>query len=244
MVAAMTQAASSRIRGILFDKDGTLLDFNRTWVPLNRRAAITVAAGDRPLAARLLASAGHDPESNHVAPGSLLAAGDAGEIATHWASLLPGSSLERLTEQVDRIFSASAEEAVPVPAMAEVVRDLHEQGYRLGLATSDSEAAARGFLARCGLEELFCYVAGWDSGDGRKPEPGMVQAFARRSSLAPGAIAMIGDSPQDMRMGLDGGAGLLIGVLTGTATTADLQPPAHRVLASIADLAAYLAKSA
>ena len=32
------------IRGILFDKDGTIIDYWRTWVPINREAALYAAA--------------------------------------------------------------------------------------------------------------------------------------------------------------------------------------------------------
>lgn len=240
----MTTSPASAIRAILFDKDGTLLDFSATWVPLNHQVALAAAKGDPELARRLLASGGHDPDSDFVAPGSLLAAGDAGEVAAHWLPLLPHHDLESLTNLVNSVFDRSAEVAVPLPATADVVSELHGKGYRLGLATSDSEAAARGFLSRWRLDNHFCFVAGWDSGHGRKPEPGMLRAFARACDLPPETIAVIGDSPQDMRMGLEGGAGLLIGVLTGTASAGDLAPPAHGVLASLAELPPYLAERA
>jgi phosphoglycolate phosphatase len=35
------------IRAVLFDKDGTLVDFQRTWGPATDRVLQTLAAGDR-----------------------------------------------------------------------------------------------------------------------------------------------------------------------------------------------------
>ncbi|MDF2096062.1 HAD family hydrolase [Aquibaculum arenosum] len=239
----MDRPTPSAIKGLLFDKDGTLLDFARSWVPLNRRAALAAADQDPALAAQLLAAGGHDPESDHVTPGSLLAAADAGGIAAYWAEMLPGRDPTRLARLIDDVFENGVAEAVAVDSLVEVLESLHGSGYRLGLATSDGEAAAHATLERFGIATLFSFVAGWDSGHGRKPEPGMLQAFCRSASLAPQSVAMIGDSPQDMVMGQTAGAGLLVGVLTGTALAEDLQPPAHRVLPSIAALPELLAGS-
>ena len=70
------------ISGILFDKDGTLLDYVKSWVPVNYEVASIAANGDAALARRLLVAGGMDPDTGHVLPDSLLAAGNTVEIAT------------------------------------------------------------------------------------------------------------------------------------------------------------------
>ena len=52
----MTKAAT--ISGILFDKDGTLLDYAKSWVPVNYELARIAAAGDEALARKLLVAGG------------------------------------------------------------------------------------------------------------------------------------------------------------------------------------------
>jgi phosphoglycolate phosphatase len=68
----------------------------------------------------------------------------------------------------------------------------------------------------------------------------MVTGFCEATGLAPGAIAVVGDSHHDMEMGRAAGAGLLVGVLTGTGGRDDLAPHAHHVLESIVELEALL----
>ena len=74
------------IRGILFDKDGTIIDYWRTWVPINREVALYAARGDKALADELLRLGGHDPATDRVTPGSPLAAGDFLDIAEAFAA--------------------------------------------------------------------------------------------------------------------------------------------------------------
>jgi phosphoglycolate phosphatase len=47
---------------------------------------------------------------------------------------------------------------------------------------------------------------------------------------------MVGDTPADLRMARDAGAGLAIGVLSGLGGPDDLAPYAHLVLASVGEL--------
>src|SRR5258705_7066495 len=48
------------VRAVLFDKDGTLFDFNATWMPLYLETANEVAGGDKALALELLVESGYD----------------------------------------------------------------------------------------------------------------------------------------------------------------------------------------
>ena len=53
--------AAPAIRGVLFDKDGTLIDFFATWSTAYEQAAHDTAGGDVALAEKLLALGGRDP---------------------------------------------------------------------------------------------------------------------------------------------------------------------------------------
>ena len=68
------------IRGVLFDKDGTLIDFFQTWAPAYEAVALRLAGGDAVLAERLLTLGGRDPATRCFKPDSALAAGTNAEI--------------------------------------------------------------------------------------------------------------------------------------------------------------------
>ena len=62
-------------RAILFDKDGTLLDFEATWGPMYRALALELAGGDARRAMAMLVEGGLDAATGRVRSGSVLAAG-------------------------------------------------------------------------------------------------------------------------------------------------------------------------
>ncbi len=225
------------VRAILFDKDGTIIDYWATWLPINREVALFAARGDIALADRLLRAGGQDPERNTVAPGTPLAAGSVAEIADVFAGLLGARTPPRLTDQIDRIFQeGGARFSSLIAGAAECVAEMERRGFLLGLATNDSAGGMRASLAAHDLLGRFRFLAGCDSGHGAKPEPGMALAFAEAVGIAPREMAVVGDSAHDLDMGRRAGAGLLVGVLCGTGRGSDLEAKADVVLATTADL--------
>jgi phosphoglycolate phosphatase len=232
-------ADRSAIRGILFDKDGTLVDYEATWGPINRRVADLAAAGDPALARRLLELGGHDLEAGRTLGGSLLAAAHTREIAQAWIDAGAPFHLDDLTARMDSAFAEGARDAVPVTDVAALFGRLRTRGLALGVATSDGAQAARATLARLGLDGGELFVAGYDSGFGSKPEPGMVWGFCAATGLKPAEVIVIGDNTHDLEMAHAAGCAAALGVLTGTGL-ANLAAQACTVLPSIDALEAWL----
>jgi phosphoglycolate phosphatase len=231
------------IRAILLDKDGTILDYARTWLPINREVALFAAGGDSRLAAELLALGGHDPRTDIVAPGSPLAAGSIADIAHAFAPRLGARVPANFEREIDRIFrEGGTRNAVLIDGALEAIEKLIAAGFRLGIATNDSIGGLEASLSRHRRVLDHCeFLAGCDSGFGAKPAPGMLTAFAEHIGCPPRAIAVVGDAVHDLEMGSRGGAGLKVAVLSGTSPHDVLAPYADLVLPSIRELPAALA---
>jgi phosphoglycolate phosphatase len=229
------------IRGVLFDKDGTLFDYQGSWAPINLDAARLASCGDEGLRVRLLALAGADPVTGHAVADSLLAAGNAAEIAARWVAAGCPMAVAALTAQLDILFLQAASRMLPVTDLPGLFRRLKDRGLKLGIASSDSEAAVHEAASIFGFAPWLDFVAGYDSGHGHKPTGGMALAFCRATGLASADIAVVGDNTHDMEMGRRAGAGLRIGVLTGSGTRESLLPCADACLGGIDQLEAFLA---
>lgn len=229
------------IRGILFDKDGTLLDFEATWAPLYRQIALEMAGDDVEKARELLVAGGLDPVSGRVAAGSVLGAGTTLDIVRQWFPELRDEAFAGMVARVDEAFHAhGARGSVPVPELLGTLDVLARQGYALGVATNDGTSAARMALTAVGADKHVTHVYGYDSVANPKPAPDTVHAFAEAVGLSPAEIAVVGDNRRDLEMARAAGAGLAIGVLTGNSAWEDLSPLADVVLPSIRDLPEWL----
>ena len=225
------------IRGVLFDKDGTILDYWATWVPINHKAALHVAGGNRALADELLRLGGHDPATDRVTPGTALAAGDFEDIARAFAAHPDVGAASGLAADIERIFcEGGAAHSVLLEGARETLVELKRRGFRLGLATNDSEGGLEASLLQHHVLDLFDFRAGCDSGYGAKPDPRMVRAFCQDIGCRLEDVAVVGDAVHDLAMGRAAGAALTVGVLSGTSGRADLEAYADLILGSVNEL--------
>lgn len=231
-----------QLRGLLFDKDGTLFHYQSSMEGWAQDMIERLADGDGDLAQRLGKEVGFDITTKCFAPSALIVRATGEEVIAAWRPLLP----EWEDEAVRQVAIDAMEEAqsAPVCDLAELLGALRAAGYRLGIATNDYAAPTHQQLKSSGIHHLFDFIAACDSGYGAKPGPGMAEGFARELGLLHREVAMIGDTNYDLRAGKAAGAGACIAVLTGTASAEDLSDLADEILPSIADLPAYLERRA
>lgn len=229
----MTQ--TSPIMGVLFDKDGTLFDFQGTWSQWARGLLDTLAQGDHAVVRALAEAIAFDLDASRFRPESPIIAGTGAEAADLLAAHLPHLSSGEVARQV--LIAAQDVQMAPAVPLRACLGALRDRGLKLGVATNDFESAAQRHLVD--VLDLFDFIAGFDSGHGPKPEPGMLLAFADACGIAPGTCVMVGDSRHDLAAGRAAGM-LTAAVLTGVAEAADLADLADVVLPDISHLPAWI----
>lgn len=109
------------------------------------------------------------------------------------------------------IFSAdyaanTVDASRPFPGVADTLRLLNAEGWRLAVCTNKPEAPARTLLRAFGLDKLICAVGGGDSFPVRKPDPRHLLATLASAGGIPTQAVMVGDHANDVAAAT--GAGL------------------------------------
>jgi phosphoglycolate phosphatase-like HAD superfamily hydrolase len=253
----MTYLPNDETKLIIFDKDGTLIDFNTMWiswvVELARRLeAAKLSIGHEELrnipsqhkqfsfTDNLFRTMGVDVAAGRVLPGSHLALDPMAELRALTVQFLQDAGLA--PEQAEQAVAGAWFIPDPV-ALARPLADLpalfgalRARGLRIAVATTDDRAPTLATLTALGVAPLVDALACGDDGRPIKPAPDAILALCRKLGIAPAQAAMVGDTAADLRMGRAAGVGLTVGVLSGVGSAELLAPLADVLLPSVADL--------
>ena len=223
------------LRAILFDKDGTLVDFDKTWGAAIFHA-MQALARDEAQMARLAEAIDYDLPRRRIRPHSPLVAGSTGDYAGLWAKPLERIPDDAFVAELDQLcITYSLRDVAPIGDPRAVLVGLKQAGFRVGVLTNDSERGARSQCEKLGLAEMLDVIVGYDSGHGRKPAPDPLHAIADMHGIDPTDMALVGDSLHDLHAARAAGS-IGIGVLSGHADAAMLAPHADHVIDDIMSL--------
>ena len=225
------------IRGVIFDKDGTLFDFQSTWGIWTAQILVRIAGSDGALLGQLARALGYDTEARRVQPGSVIVAGTPMEIAAVIHGYMPAMSQTQIFDWLNK--EAETAPQVLVTDLHRLTAELRRINLGLCVMTNDAENPARAHLASVEALDLFDFVIGSDSGFGAKPDAAPLLALADKMDIPAAACVMVGDSTHDLRAGRAAGM-RVVAVLTGLAEVAELAPLADAVLPDVSYLPAWI----
>jgi phosphoglycolate phosphatase len=228
---------------VVFDKDGTLIEFHAMWsgwaVELADRLE---AATGRPLRASLYASLGYDAATGRAIAGGRLAATPMARLRELTLARLVDDGVEPVAAERAMAIAWHAPDPValarPVTDLRALFTTMRGRGMAIAIATTDDREPTERTLAALGVTHLVDATVCADDGIPVKPAGDMVRHLATSLSRSPSRTAVVGDSVADLQMGRAAGAARVYGVLTGVGTVEDLAPLADEVLGSVADLLA------
>ena len=93
----------------------------------------------------------------------------------------------------------------PYPGMVEAVRQLHEKGIKLAVASNKFQSGTESLIAEFFPGIPFVAVLGNRPGYPLKPDPEIVGEVLRQASASPAQTVMVGDSLTDMKTASNGG---------------------------------------
>jgi phosphoglycolate phosphatase len=228
---------------VVFDKDGTLIDFDLMWGGwLTDLAGGLERATGLNLTADLQVLLGVDPASGAVSAHGLLVATPMARIRDAVTELLRSRGLDPEAAEAALAEAWHPPDPVrlarPLADLPLLLATLRRPGRRLAIATSDDRGPTERTVEALGIGALIDAIACADDRHEPKPSAEPVLALCEALGVPPGRTAVVGDAIADARMGRAAGVARVIGVLSGIGDATTLGPLADVVLDSIGDLVA------
>lgn len=214
---------ASRVRGLVFDLDGTLVDSYHA----------------------IAESLNHARERSHLPPLPVaLVRRRVGRGLEQLIAELVGP--ERVEEGVrafrERYAEVFAAGTTALPGVPRTLAGLAASGYRMAVASNKPARFSRPILEHLGLAAHIEAVLGPDIVGAAKPEPPMILGCLERLGLTPADAVYVGDMVLDVESAARAGLPVVL-VPGGSATASELGATGQTVLGTFDDLGALFPRA-
>lgn len=229
---------------IIFDKDGTLMDFDAYWVTVSRKAINGLLSRmgrtdipTEPILSALGIKDGRTDTDSVLCKGTYEQMGQiVYDILTEYnCAVTRGDTIQAVIDA----YHSSADAGVIKPAceqLAEVLKALKRRNRKLMVATTDNPAMTHHCLMRLGIEELFDGIYTDDGTMPPKPDPFLVSEIGRTTGIPKERMVMVGDTMTDIRFAENAGISV-IGIAADPENAKRLSTYADAVIPDISYLA-------
>ncbi len=227
------------IKGIVFDKDGTLLEFGPFWIPVARKAISRVLINhncfNEDVLEQMLDSIGVNDGIR-----GLLCYGSYAEMCEKineiQAKYTPDDILTY--EEIADSFSESVKYGEIVPTcdnMSDFMSELKERDISIAVITTDNYEITKYTLQKLGIYEFIDKIYADDGTNPNKPNPYYMNCFMKDFSLDKSDICMVGDTLTDVRFAKNSGV-KMIGVAKDDISKNILLSQTHTVVHDISNI--------
>lgn len=221
----MSSTGGKRVRGVILDVDGTLINSNdahaRAWLDALAESDIVVSFAD----VRNLIGMGGD------------------KLLPALANVEEDSELgQRVGKRRAEIFRAKyLAQLRAFPKTRELLLKMRDSGQKLAVASSAKREELAPFLELANVQDLIEAITSSSDAASSKPDPDIVQAALGQLQLEPDQVLMLGDTPYDIEAARRAGI-RTIAFRCGGRSDADLSA-ALAIYDGPADLLAQFASS-
>lgn len=240
------------IKGILFDKDGTLIDFFEAWgktiQPVIRKILEEAKIDKKEeLLLKILNHIGVydsyiDPEGSFAWKPYEQIAEDISVFMQVEQKQLSMSTKEIQICLSDFFQQEQSRQSIPqLTDLKELMDTLNQMGFYTGIATTDEYEATLECIEKCNIKDNISFYGTAGREMPVKPDARLLHQAADHWKIQPKQIIVVGDTPNDMRFAKNAGA-IAVGVLSGTGRRKDLEQVADYIIDSVKDFVPLLLK--
>lgn len=217
------------IAGVLFDKDGTLIDSHVYWGRIIERRSTSIINYynlSKNIFYDLCLSMGYCLSDKTLRPEGPIALVSREEVIEVVIEFLHTHSIAASAEEISDLFTKEHEAFLNeifqyiqiLPGVRDLLLQLKQRGIKTAVVTTDTVRNTDQILRYLEIDNLFDAVVGREST--KEPKATGVPAIAALEilNLRADQVVCIGDAPMDLIMALNGNLKAGIGVATGQIT--------------------------